>query len=237
VLEFSFSALPQWVKAQGTWGADCVLRLAPETAAAGERGQFKLHLVHKGDSRAHSGIQITLGCRGGQLTIGIGGDGHVVTFGPRTSGQYDLRLWRPSSVQVGADTTSNGVRMVCNQSDVVIGEDCMFSDEIVLQSADQHPIIDLKAGRVINNVRRRMVLADHVWVGRCATLLPDVQIGRGAIIGAGAIVSHDVPATSVAVGVPARVVRSDTSWSRQFGKMDEQAQALLQSYGHLPPAE
>ena len=211
MLEYSLSALPEWVKAQGTWGTDCVLRLAPETAAAGQRGQFKFHLTHKGGSRAYTGIQITLACRAGALTRGLGGDGHQVEFGPRTSGHFDLRLWRQSRVQVGADTTSNGVRIVCNQSEVLIGEDCMFSDEIVLQSADQHPIIDLKEGKVINNVRRRMVLADHVWVGRCATLLPDVQIGRGAIIGAGAIVSRDVPATSVAVGVPESVPSEATA--------------------------
>src|SRR5690606_38443917 len=45
-------------------------------------------------------------------------------------------------------------------------------------------------------------------IGTNATILPGVTIGEGAIIGAGAVVTTDIPAYAIAVGVPARVVRS-----------------------------
>ena len=48
----------------------------------------------------------------------------------------------------------------------------------------------------------------RVWIGSHATVLPGVTIGDGAIIGGGAVVTKDVPAYAVAVGVPARVVKS-----------------------------
>ena len=52
-----------------------------------------------------------------------------------------------------------------------------------------------------------VVIHENVWVGSNATILPGVTIGERCVIGAGAVVTRDVPAHSLAVGVPARVVR------------------------------
>ena len=52
-----------------------------------------------------------------------------------------------------------------------------------------------------------VTLGPDVWIGHAAVLLPGVSVGAGAAIGAGAVVSKDVPAFAVAVGVPARVIR------------------------------
>ena len=51
-----------------------------------------------------------------------------------------------------------------------------------------------------------VVIEDNVWIGEKASILPGVRIGRGAIIGAGAVVTKDVPAGHMALGVPARIV-------------------------------
>ena len=53
-----------------------------------------------------------------------------------------------------------------------------------------------------------MTICDDVWIGGNVTILPGVTIGEGAVIGAGAVVTQDVPARSLAVGAPARVVRT-----------------------------
>ncbi|WP_305847127.1 DapH/DapD/GlmU-related protein, partial [Zoogloea sp. LCSB751] len=53
-----------------------------------------------------------------------------------------------------------------------------------------------------------VTIEDRVWIGGGAILLPGVTIGRRAIIGAGAVVTRDIPADSVAVGNPARVIRT-----------------------------
>ena len=52
----------------------------------------------------------------------------------------------------------------------------------------------------------RIRIGNHVFLGANATVLPGVTIGDGAVIGAGSVVTHDVPAGTVAVGVPARVI-------------------------------
>lgn len=53
-----------------------------------------------------------------------------------------------------------------------------------------------------------VVIHDLVWVGGNSTILPGVQIGEGAVIGAGSVVTRDIPPYSVAVGNPARVIKS-----------------------------
>lgn len=50
-------------------------------------------------------------------------------------------------------------------------------------------------------------IEDDCWIGANAVILPGVTVGRGSTVGAGAIVSRDVPAYSVTVGIPARVVK------------------------------
>jgi maltose O-acetyltransferase len=52
------------------------------------------------------------------------------------------------------------------------------------------------------------VVADNVWLGGGVIVLPGVTIGEDTVVGAGAVVSRDLPAGVVAVGSPARVIRS-----------------------------
>lgn len=54
---------------------------------------------------------------------------------------------------------------------------------------------------------KAIVIEDNVWLGGSAILLPGVRIGRNAVVGAGALVSHDVPANVIVAGNPARVIR------------------------------
>ena len=56
-------------------------------------------------------------------------------------------------------------------------------------------------------VARPIAIEDNVWIGGGAILLPGVRVGLNAVVGAGAIVTRDVPANAVVVGNPARVIR------------------------------
>jgi acetyltransferase-like isoleucine patch superfamily enzyme len=58
----------------------------------------------------------------------------------------------------------------------------------------------------LDPVRGRIVIHDDAWIGTGAIILPDVTIGRAAIVGAGAVVTQDVPDGAVVAGVPARVL-------------------------------
>lgn len=51
------------------------------------------------------------------------------------------------------------------------------------------------------------VIDDNVWIGEKASIMPGVHIGKGAIIAANNIVTHDVPAYAVVAGIPAKVIK------------------------------
>lgn len=55
---------------------------------------------------------------------------------------------------------------------------------------------------------RPVIIGNDVWIGDKVIIMPGVHIGDGCIIGAGAVVTRDIPPYSIAVGVPARVIRS-----------------------------
>ena len=59
-----------------------------------------------------------------------------------------------------------------------------------------------------------IVIGDGVWLGGHVSVLGGVTIGEGAVVGAGAVVTHDIPPYSVAVGNPARVIRTITEADR-----------------------
>lgn len=57
------------------------------------------------------------------------------------------------------------------------------------------------------DLRKKIVVEDDVWIGAHVTLLPGVHVGCASIIGAGAVVTQDVPPYSIVAGVPARLIR------------------------------
>jgi len=67
-----------------------------------------------------------------------------------------------------------------------------------------------------------VVLGDYVWIGFGACVLPGVTIGNCCIVGAGAVVTRDVPSNSIMAGVPARILRtlSDTEKSKLIADLE-----------------
>lgn len=53
-----------------------------------------------------------------------------------------------------------------------------------------------------------VIIEDNVWIGENVSILPGVSIGRGSVIGANSVVTHDIPPYSMAVGIPAKVIKS-----------------------------
>ncbi|HWL64773.1 MAG TPA: acyltransferase [Actinomycetota bacterium] len=103
---------------------------------------------------------------------------------------------------------NSGVSVLCWDS-VTIGDDCSFAFDSVVMDTDFHRIRPGQAG-----VTAPVVIGNHVWVGARATILKGVTIGDGAIVAAGSIVTHDVPARALVAGVPAGVIRHDVEWDR-----------------------
>jgi maltose O-acetyltransferase len=91
----------------------------------------------------------------------------------------------------------------CNE--VHIGHHVMIGPAVQIYTAAH----DLQAKTRIQGweVAKPIVIEENVWIGGGAILLPGVSIGRNAVVGAGAVVTRNVPANTVVVGNPARVIR------------------------------
>ena len=90
----------------------------------------------------------------------------------------------------------------------VVGDDVMIGPELMVLTTTHH--YDDGQGRVWDRGVEGfapVVVGDGTWIGARVTLLPGVKLGRWCVIGAGAVVTRDIPDYGVAVGVPARVVR------------------------------
>jgi hypothetical protein len=90
--------------------------------------------------------------------------------------------------------------------EISIGHDVAISKGVVVRDSDNHTIID---GRPISAPIR---IGDHVWIGLNAVILKGVTLGNGAVVAAGAVVTHDVPARTIVGGVPARILRQNVDW-------------------------
>ena len=91
----------------------------------------------------------------------------------------------------------------CNE--VRIGNHVMVGPAVQIYTAAH----DLQAETRIQGweVAKPILIEDNVWLGGGAILLPGVRIGQNAVVGAGAVVSRDVPENTIVAGNPARVIR------------------------------
>ncbi|MGQ4723140.1 maltose acetyltransferase domain-containing protein [Streptomyces tunisiensis] len=111
-----------------------------------------------------------------------------------------------SNIAVGARTFVNYHLTALDVAAITIGEDCQIGPNVQLLTPT-HPV-EPQPRRDKLEAARPITIGDNVWIGGGAVVCPGVTIGDNSVIGAGAVVTKDVPANVVAVGNPARPVRS-----------------------------
>ena len=105
---------------------------------------------------------------------------------------------------------------------IVIGDDCMFSYDILIRNTDAHPIFNVKDGRVLNEPTKIVLIEPHVWIGQNVNILKSVTIGACSIVALGATVTKDIPRFSSAKGIPAiSKINKDAIWSRGYSKSNK----------------
>lgn len=148
---------------------------------------------------------------GNDNVIKIGDNCHI---GPGCSFRIEGR-----NLQIVIDDCCSFTQNVhlCAQEENIcihIGYDCMFSNNIIVRTSDSHPISDINSGVRLNEAAS-VLIGDHVWVAPDSKILKGVEIGSGCIIGSNTVVTKCVPDNCLAVGLPARVVKSDVKWERK----------------------
>jgi maltose O-acetyltransferase len=111
-----------------------------------------------------------------------------------------------SQIHIGARTFANWGLIALDVAKITIGDDVQIGPNVQLLTAT-HPI-EPAPRRAKWEGSKPITLHDNVWLGGGVIVCPGVTIGENTVVGAGSIVTRDLPANVVAVGNPARVIRT-----------------------------
>jgi maltose O-acetyltransferase len=128
------------------------------------------------------------------------------SIGEETAIRPPLYVDYGSQIRIGARCFANFGLVALDVAPIVIGDDVQIGPNVQLLTP-LHPI-EPGARRDKWEAARPITIEDNVWLGGGVIVLPGVTIGANTVVGAGAVVTKDLPANVVAVGNPARVVRS-----------------------------
>ncbi|MGN0085932.1 MAG: sugar O-acetyltransferase [Alloprevotella sp.] len=109
-------------------------------------------------------------------------------------------------IRVGKRFFANFAWTVLDEADVTIGNDCFIGPNVSIYTACHSTNPEERNTRM--EWARPVTIGHNCWIGGSVTILPGVTIGDNVTIGAGSVVVNDIPANSVAVGNPAKVVRT-----------------------------
>jgi acetyltransferase-like isoleucine patch superfamily enzyme len=187
---------PEWVRL----GAGARLDAGVTLGYLADRGRGDRSLVLGDNAVIRSGAILYTG-----TVIGSGLEtGHNVVIREENRIGDELRIWTNSTIDYGC-TIGDRVKIHCNcyVAQYTVIEDDVFLAPGVTIANDKYPgWADAPEGLVGPTIRH------GAQVGANVTILPGVEIGAGALIGAGSVVSREVPPGAVVAGNPARVLRS-----------------------------
>jgi acetyltransferase-like isoleucine patch superfamily enzyme len=96
----------------------------------------------------------------------------------------------------------SGVRL-SSASEIVIGDNCMIAGGVYITDSDWHDIYN----RISPGPSTPVRIEENVWVGDSAIICKGITVGKNSIVGAGSVVTNNIPPNTIAAGNPARVVK------------------------------
>ncbi len=120
----------------------------------------------------------------------------------------DIGSLEDTCIHIGEDTFIAPNVCIEGPGDIKIGKHCLIAAHSGIYANNHNfadPIEPIKYQGV---TRKGIVIEDDCWLGHGVTVLDGVTIGKGSVIGAGAVVNRDIPPFSIAVGIPARIIKN-----------------------------
>lgn len=119
-----------------------------------------------------------------------------------------------SHIEVGKNFFANYNCCILDVAKVKIGDNCMFAPNVSVYTAG-HPIHpDTRNSGYEYGIK--VTIGDNVWVGGNTVICPGVRIGNNVVIGAGSVVTRDLPDNVVAAGNPCRIIKKITEADRRL---------------------
>jgi acetyltransferase-like isoleucine patch superfamily enzyme len=117
------------------------------------------------------------------------------------------------TVKIGQNCTFNDFCLLNGVGDITIGNDVHIASHTVIVSMNHVYTDPDKCIFDQGSTHKGISIGNNVWIGSSVVILDGVKIGEGSVIGAGSVVTKDIPPFSIAVGVPARAIKSRTPQS------------------------
>jgi acetyltransferase-like isoleucine patch superfamily enzyme len=139
---------------------------------------------------------------------------------------FNFRNLPNARIKIGKNCVIGPYNVIMGHGGTVIGNHVILAPRVSILPVNHnyddraHPVRD--QGITATGI----IIEDDVWVGAHAIILDGVRIGRGSVVGAGSVVTRDVPAYSLVAGTPAKVVRTWSNDSDRAASQDQHTQEL-----------
>ncbi len=135
-------------------------------------------------------------------------------------------------IRTGRNFFANYNCVMIDVARIEIGDNCMLGPNVSIYTAG-HPIHPETRNSGFE-YGRAVTVGDNVWIGGSTTILPGVHIGNNVVIGAGSVVTRDIPDMVVAAGNPCRVLRAVTEADRRYlfkrEEIDDEAWEIISQH-------
>ncbi len=116
----------------------------------------------------------------------------------------DIIIFPGGTFTIGKSFINSNSKIRCHKA-ITIGDNCAISHDFTVMDSNVHTLNGTNKTAEVN-------IGNHVWIGSRVTVLSGVAIGDGAVIGAGSVVTKDIPERCLAVGNPAKIIKTDIEW-------------------------
>lgn len=145
-----------------------------------------------------------------------------ISIGDNFSDGCDIALWSWNAVNIKGDDCKLIIKNNVSITDrciisaanrIEIGNGCLLGRDTFITDNSHGENISINELNISPHERNifskgTVIIGDNVWTGKNVCIMPNVKIGNGAIIGANSVVTHNIPPYSVAVGSPAKVIKT-----------------------------
>jgi acetyltransferase-like isoleucine patch superfamily enzyme len=131
---------------------------------------------------------------------------------------YPVTIEQPECVHIGNTVSLVAYTHIWGGGGVTIGDGVAIATHVAITSVTHDYT---RPDWYTATISKPVVIEDDVWIGSNAVIMPGVTIGRGAVVGAGSIVTSDVAPLAIVVGVPAREIRKRTVCSSEHSSIAE----------------
>lgn len=145
-----------------------------------------------------------------------------ISIGDNFSGGCDIALWSWNAVNIKGDDCKLIIKNNVSITDrciisaanrIEIGNGCLLGRDTFITDNSHGENISINELNISPHERNifskgTVIIGDNVWTGKNVCIMPNVKTGNGAIIGANSVVTHNIPPYSVAVGSPAKVIKT-----------------------------